>query len=381
MRKEYLLSPGPTPVPPEALQVMAEPIFHHRTPRFRTMFKEVTEGLQEVFCTKNDVITLFGSGTAAMEAAVVNAVDEGEKALVVRGGKFGERWGDICAAFGIDVVAIDIEWGTAVAPRQIADALKADPAIAAVYTTLVETSTGVLTDIEAVGEIVKETKALLVVDGISGVGAVPCRTDEWHVDLLAVGSQKALMVPPGLAYIAVGDKAWKKIEATRRRCFYLDLLKHRKVLPKFDPAFTPPVTLLAAQQKSLRMIREEGIENVWRRVARLGAATRAAVEAMGLETFSQAPADCLTTVKIPEGVDGTDVVSDMRDRQGVTPAGGQAQLKGKIIRIASMGYVNHFDVLLGLTALANALRKQGFEVDLGAGVNAFTEELDGKDTP
>ena len=375
MKKEYLLSPGPTPVPPEALQVMAEPMFHHRTPRFRKMFQEVTEGLQEVFCTTGDVITLFGSGTAAMEAAVVNAVDEGEKALVIRGGKFGERWGDICTAYGIEFVAIDPEWGTAATPEQIAQALKANPDVVAVFTTLVETSTGVLTDIQGVGEVVKDTDALLVVDGISGVGAVECRVDDWHIDLLAVGSQKALMIPPGLAYIAVSEAAWKKIEATKRGVFYLDLLKHRKVLPKFDPAFTPPVNLLAAQHKALRMIREEGIENVWKRVSRLGAATRAAIEAMGLEQFSRAPADCLTTVKMPEGVDGNAVVADMRDVQGVTPAGGQAHLKGKIVRLASMGYVDHFDIIIGLTALANALRKQDVIVDLGAGIEAFLKEL------
>lgn len=376
MKKEYLLSPGPTPVPPEALQVMAEPMFHHRTPRFRKMFQEVTEGLQEVFCTKNDLITLFGSGTAAMEAAVVNAVDEGEKTLVVRGGKFGERWGDVCRAYGIEFTAIDPEWGTAATPEQVARALKADPSIIAVYTTLVETSTGVLSDIRGMGEAVARTDALLVVDGISGVGAVECRTDDWGIDMLVVGSQKALMIPPGLAYISVSDKAWKKIEATKRGCFYLDLLKHRKVLPKYDPAFTPPVTLLAAQRKSLQIIREEGIENVWKRVSKLAVATRAAIAAMGLETFARHPADCLTTVKIPEGVDGNEVVKDMREVQGVTPAGGQAHLKGKIVRLASMGYVNHFDIIVGLTALANALRKQGHAVDLGAGVSAFVKELD-----
>ena len=376
MKKEYLLSPGPTPVPPEALQAMSAPMFHHRTPRFRKMFQAVTEGLQEVFCTKNDVITLFGSGTAAMEAAVVNAVDEGEKALVIRGGKFGERWGDLCTAYGIEFVALDPEWGTAATPDEVAAALEADPSIVAVFATLVETSTGVLSDIQAMGEVVKGTGALLVVDGISGVGAVACRVDDWHIDMLVVGSQKALMIPPGLAYVSVSDKAWTKIEATKRGCFYLDLLKHRKVLPKWDPAFTPPMTLLAAQQKAIDLILDEGIENVWARVSKLGAATRVAIEAMGLETFSQAPADCLTTVKMPEGVDGVAVVAHMRDVEGVTPAGGQAQLKGKIVRLASMGYVNRFDIIVGLTALANALRKQNVDVDLGAGIDAFMKALD-----
>jgi len=376
MKKEYLLSPGPTPVPPEALQVMAAPMFHHRTPRFRKMLQDVTEGLQTVFCTKNDVITLFGSGTAAMEAAVVNAVDVGEKVLVIRGGKFGERWGDICTAYGIEFTALDPEWGTAATPEQVAEALKADPSIVAVFTTLVETSTGVLSDIKGMGEIAKDTGALLVVDGISGVGAVECRVDDWGVDMLVVGSQKALMIPPGLAYISVSDKAWTKIEATKRGCFYLDLLKHRKVLPKWDPAFTPPVTLVAAQQQALKLILDEGIENVWARVTKLGAATRAAVVAMGLETFSQAPADCLTTVKMSEGVDGNAVVAHMRDVEGVTPAGGQAQLKGKIVRLASMGYVNHVDIIAGLIALANALGKQGRQVDVGAGIAAFMKALD-----
>jgi len=339
------------------------------------MFREVTEGLKEVFCTKSDVITLSGSGTAGMEAAVVNAVDAGEKVLVVRGGKFGERWGEICQAYGIAFTAIDVEWGTAVKPEQIAAALKADPSIVAVYTTLVETSTGVLTDIQAVGEVVRGTKALLVVDGISGVGAVECRVDDWSIDMLVVGSQKALMIPPGLAYVSVSAKAWKKIEATKRGRYYLDLVKHRKATQKEDPAFTPPVTLFASQQKSLEMIRNEGIENVWKRVSRLGQATRAAVQAMGLQQYSKAPADCLTTVLLPAGVDGEAVMKNMRDVQGVTPAGGQDKLKGKIIRFASMGYVNEFDILVGLVALANALAAQKCDVKLGAGIEAFVREL------
>jgi aspartate aminotransferase-like enzyme len=375
MKKEYLLSPGPTPVPPEALQVMAEPMFHHRTPRFCTMFREVTQGLKEVFCTTTDVITLFGSGTAGMEAAVVNAVDAGEKALVIRGGKFGERWGEICSAYGIVFTAIDVEWGTAVTPAQVAAALKADPSIVAVYATLVETSTGALTDVKALGEVVKGTKALLVVDGISGVGAVECRVDDWSIDMLVVGSQKALMIPPGLAYISVSAKAWKKIETTKRGRYYLDLIKHRKATQKEDPAFTPPVTLFAAQQKSLDMIRKEGIENVWKRVSKLARATRVGVTAMGLQLYSKAPADCLTTVLMPEGVDGEAVMKNLRDVQGVTPAGGQDKLKGKIIRLASMGYVNEFDILVGLVALANALAAQKCTVKLGPGIEAFAREL------
>ena len=375
MKKEYLLSPGPTPVPPDALLVMAEPMIHHRTPQFCKVFDEVTAGLKDVFCTKSDLLTLFGSGTAAMEAAVVNACDPDDKALVVRGGKFGERWGEICKAHGIPFTAIDIAWGTAVKPEQIAAALKSDPSIAAVFVTLVETSTGVLTDVKAIGEIVKGTKALLAVDGVSGVGAVECRVDEWGIDLLAVGSQKALMVPPGLAYISVSAKAWRKIEANKRGRYYLDLIKHRKAPQKGDPAFTPPISIFLAQAKSLEMIRAEGIENVWKRVSKLGLATRKAIAAMGLEQFSKAPADCLTTVLMPPGVDGEQVMKHMRDVQGVTPAGGQDQLKGKVIRIASMGYVDQFDVLIGLVSLANALAAQKCEVALGAGVEAFVKEL------
>jgi aspartate aminotransferase-like enzyme len=375
VKKEYLLSPGPTPVPPEALLVMAEPMIHHRTPRFQKVFDEVTAGLKEVFCTKSDLITLFGSGTAAMEAAVVNTCGVGDKALVVRAGKFGERWGEICKAYDIPFTALDIPWGKAVQPAQIAEALKADPSIAAVFVTLVETSTGVLTDVKAIGEIMKNSNALLAVDGVSGVGAVECRVDDWGIDLLAVGSQKALMVPPGLAYISVSAKAWKKIETVKRGSYYLNLLKHRKATQKGDPAFTPPVSIFLAQAKALEMIRAEGIENVWKRVSKLGKATRTAIEAMGLKLFPEAPADCLTTVLMPAGVDGDKVMKHMRDVQGVTPAGGQDQLKGKIIRFASMGYVNDFDVLVGLVALANAIAAQNVEVKLGAGVEAFVKEL------
>jgi aspartate aminotransferase-like enzyme len=375
MKKEYLLSPGPTPVPPEALLAMAEPMFHHRTPRFCEMFKEVTEGLKKVFCTKGDVITLFGSGTAAMESAVVNVCDPGEKAIVVQGGKFGERWAEICEAYGVSVIAIDVEWGTAVKPEQIAAVLRQNPGVVAVYTTLVETSTGVLNDVKAIGEILKNTNALHIVDGISGVGAVECRTDDWGIDMLVVGSQKALMVPPGLAYISVSAKAWKKVDATKRGRYYFDLRKHKKATEKLDPAFTPPVSLFAAQRESLKLILDEGIENVWKRVSKLAGAQKAAIRAMGLQEFSRAPADCLVTVAMPDGVDGEKVVKHMRDVQGVTPAGGQDKLKGKVVRLASMGYINDFDILTGIVALANALAVQNYNVDVGAGIDAFVKEM------
>jgi aspartate aminotransferase-like enzyme len=215
-----------------------------------------------------------------------------------------------------------------------------------------------------------------VVDGISGVGAVECRVDDWSIDMLVVGSQKALMIPPGLAYVSVSAKAWKKIETTKRGRYYLDLIKHRKATQKEDPAFTPPVTLFASQQKSLEMIRKEGIENVWKRVSKLARAARAGVTAMGLQLYSKAPADCLTTVLLPTGVDGEAVMKNMRDVQGVTPAGGQDKLKGKIIRFASMGYVNEFDILVGLVALANALTAQKHSVKLGPGIEAFVRELE-----
>lgn len=357
-------------MPEEALLRMAEPMYHHRTPRFRELFAEVLELLKYVYQTRNDTLLLLASGTGGMEAAVVNTLGAGETALVVEGGKFGERWTEICRAYGHPVVRLEVRWGEPVRPEAVAEALKEHPEVRAVFTQFCETSTGVLNDIAALSPVVHEAGALLVVDGISAVGAVEFRTDDWDVDVLVVGSQKALMAPPGLATVTVSERAWERIEANPRRGYYFDLVRNRKALSTHDPVFTPAVTLVEALAVGLRRLRAEGMERVWARHRALARGVRAGVEAMGLRLFSERPSDSLTAVTLPEGVDGTALVKKLRDEEGIIIAGGQGKLKGKICRIAHMGYIDSYDCLTALAALERVLVRMGVEVPAGAGVAA-----------
>ncbi len=377
MKKEYLLAPGPTPVPPEALSVMGKPIFHHRTGRYRKIFQDVCEKLKTVFQTKNDVLTFTSSGTGAMESSVVNLLSPGDTALTVSAGKFGERWAALCKAYGVKAQEIKVPYGYAVDPQEIAKALKADKNIKAVYTTLCETSTGVLTDIKAIGEIVRDTQAVLVVDAISGLGADDLQADAWGVDVVVSGSQKGLMIPPGLAFASLSAKAWKLEEKSTLPKFYFSYKKAKKSLADFDNPFTPAITLVVALQESLKLITAEGLDNVLKRHAKLAAATRAGVKALGLELFSPlAPANTVTAVKVPAGVDGVKLVKDLRDELGITMAGGQGDdMKGKLFRVAHLGYVNEFDVIVALSAIEMILDKQGFSFTAGAGVKAAQETI------
>lgn len=373
MLKKYLMTPGPTEVPPETLIEMARPVFHHRTPEFSAILKETTDLLKYVFQTSSDVFILAGSGTAAMEACIVNALKRGDKALCVRGGKFGERWTKICDAFGIVPVNLDIEWGKAVQPAQIEKALKDQPDIKAVCVQLCETSTATATDVKAIAAVTRKTDALLIVDGVSAIGAMECRMDEWGVDLIAVGSQKALMMPPGLAFVAASERAMKGISANKGQTFYLDLRAAKKNIAEMTTAYTPAVTLVLGQLASLRRMKEEGIENVWARHAKLGKAVRAGAKALGLDVYSTQPSDSVTAVTLPDGVDGGAVVKNIEKKYGIKFAGGQDQLKGKIVRISTMGYCGPFDVIMALAALEMALAEVGVKVQLGAGVKAAEE--------
>ena len=289
MFKHRLMTPGPTEVPETALLGMARQMRHHRTPEFRGLLAEVFVGLKYVFATENDVLVLASSGTGAMEAAVVNLVPRGGKAIVLESGKFAERWRKICETFGIEVVRYELPWGEAFDPAEVARLLEQHPETAAVFATLLETSTGVGHDIEAIGRVVGASEALLVVDGISGVGAMECRTDDWGIDVLAVGSQKALMTPPGLAFLAVSPRAWRQIESIDRPAFYFDLLAYRKALQDFDTPYTPAIPLVRALAESLRAIRAVGIENVWAKAKVLGRAVRAGIEALGLGSSPSGP--------------------------------------------------------------------------------------------
>ncbi|MHC4202121.1 MAG: pyridoxal-phosphate-dependent aminotransferase family protein [Planctomycetota bacterium] len=371
MRKDFLLTPGPTTVPADVLLAMARPVIHHRTPQFQAILKEAMERAGRVLFTKNELAILTSSGTGAMEAAVANLASPGRQALTIEGGKFGARWGELCDAFGFDRVELEVEWGKAVDPAAVEKLLKENPSISAVFATHCETSTGTLHDIKALGEIVSGTDAVLVVDAISSAGACELRTDEWNVDVLCVGSQKGLMMPPGLALIVVSPKAKALMaSAEGRRAYYFDVLKALESSAKADTPYTPAVSLVIGLNESLGMMEAEGVENVFRRHATLAEAVRAGARALGLGLLSERPSDSVTAMRMPEGIDSTALVKTLRDVEGVAFAGGQAALKGKIVRVATMGYCGKYDVMVAMAALEMGLAGAGHEVELGAGVRA-----------
>jgi len=374
MRKEYLYSPGPTTVPPEALSVMGKPIFHHRTKRNQEMFREILEGLKYVLATENDVLVFASSGTGAMEGSVSNLLSPGDRIITVNGGKFGERFGEIGRAYGAQVDEIMVEWGEAVDPAEIERRLTDD--VKAVYVTLCETSTGAHNDIRTIASIVSKTPAVIVVDAISGLLCDELLTDEWGIDVVVGGSQKGLMIPPGLALCSMSKKAWALTESSKMPKYYFNFKKTKKSAEKADTPFTPAVTLLRALRETLAMIRQEGRENLIKLYAKLAAAVRAGAEALGLKLYSRAPSNAVTTICIPEGVDASQLLNViLRDELGVTFAGGQDQLKGKVFRICSMGYTNEFDIVTAIAALETALKKVGYAFESGAGVKAAQEVL------
>ncbi|MHB1033831.1 MAG: pyridoxal-phosphate-dependent aminotransferase family protein [Pirellulales bacterium] len=375
MLKRRLMTPGPTQVPEPALLSLARQVTHHRTAEFRALFAEVLEGLKYVFQTTSDVIVLTSSGTGAMEAAVVNLVPRGGKAIVLESGKFAERWRKICEVYGIEVVRHEVPWGEPFRAEDVAALLQQHPDAAAVYGTLMESSTGVGHDIEAIGRVVGPTKALFVVDAISGGGVMECRTDAWGVDVLVVGAQKALMLPPGLAFLTVNAAAWRRIERIERPAFYFDLLAYRRVLDGPDTPFTPAHVLIAALAENLKQIRAEGMEAIWARARTLSRATRAGVEAMGLAVFPRRPAEGMTAVRVPEGLDGGAFLKRLETRFGVKLAGGQGPIQGKIFRIAHMGIVDELDILGTLSAMELVLHEMGRPVTVGAAATAAARVL------
>jgi aspartate aminotransferase-like enzyme len=370
MAKQRLMTPGPTEVPENSLLSMARQLTHHRTPEFRAILNEVFAGLKYVFATENDVLVLTSSGTGAMETAVVNTVPRGGKAIVLESGKFAERWRKICEAFGIEVVRYEVPWGQAFEPRRVAELLEQHPDAAAVFSTLLETSTGVGHDIEAIGRVVGPSKALFVVDGISGVGVMECRTDAWGIDVLVVGSQKALMTPPGLAFLAVSPAAWRQIESIPRQAFYFDLMAYRKALKDLDTPYTPSISLVKALAESLRTIKGVGIEAVWEKSKALARATRAGIDALGMRLTAERPADGMTAAFFPNGIDGKVFLDRLFKRFGVKLSGGQGPWKGKIFRIAHMGLVDELDVISTLAAIELVLVEMGQDVKLGCSVAA-----------
>jgi aspartate aminotransferase-like enzyme len=377
MEKKYLFSPGPTMLPPEVLLKMAEPIMHHREPEFEKMFAEIREGLKYLFQTKNEVLVFTSSGTGAMEGAVSNILSKGDKAIVVRGGKFGERWGEICKAYGIEFIPIDVEWGKAVDPQRIKELLESDPSIRAVYTQASETSTGVKHPIKEIADLIKRYEdKVIVVDAITGIGVFNIPMDEWGIDVLISGSQKALMLPPGLAFAALSDKAWKLAEKSNLPKYYFDFNKELKNTKKNQSSYTPAISLFVGLREALHMIRKEGIEAVFRRHEMLADATRAAVKALGLELYApHSPSNAVTAVKVPEGIQGGKLKNLFFEKFGITVGGGQDQAKGKIIRIAHLGYYARLDMVMVISALEMLLKEMGHAFELGTGVKAAEEIL------
>jgi len=377
MEKKYLFSPGPTMLPPEVLLKMAEPIMHHREPEFEKIFGEIREGLKYLFQTKNEVLIFTSSGTGAMEGAVSNLLSKGDKALVVRGGKFGERWGEICKAYGIEFIPIDVEWGRAVDPEWIQEILESDPSIRAVYTQASETSTGVKHPIKEIAEIVKKyDDTIIVVDAITGIGVFNIPMDAWGLDVVVSGSQKALMLPPGLAFAALSDKAWKFVERSDLPKYYFDFKKELKSAKKNQSSYTPGISLFVGLRETLNMIRKEGLEGVFHRHEKLAEATRQAVKALGLELYAPySPSSAVTAVKIPEGIDGEKLKDLFFEKFGITVAEGQDRAKGKIIRIAHLGYYERLDMVMVISALEMLLKEMGYVFELGTGVKAAEEIL------
>ena len=375
MKKSRLLAPGPTPVPPEVLLAMAQPALHHRTPEFEALFAQARRGLQWLFQTRREVLILAASGTGAMEGAVVNACSPGDRVLVIQGGKFGERWAEICRAYGLSVIPVEVPYGKAVDPQDVAAALRGEPSIAAVFVTHSETSTGVLHDLEAIAAIVRQTPALLVADAITSLGVVDLPTDAWGVDVVVAGSQKAMMLPPGLAFACLSDRAWAAAERARLPRYYFNFLVERKIQAKHQTAWTPAISLIAGLKAALDLLQAEGLSAIFARHERLARTTRAAVTALGLDLFAERPSPAVTAVKVPEGVDGGAIVRVLRDKHGISIAGGQGSMKGKIFRIATLGYADAYDVLTGIAALEFTLAELGYPVRLGDGLRAAQEVL------
>jgi aspartate aminotransferase-like enzyme len=374
--KQYLMTAGPTPLPPAVSQVMAEPILYHRAPAFIEIYARVLERLKGVYQTDNEVLTFASSGSGAMESAVANLLAPGDVAVVASSGKFGERWAELCDAYGADTIHLETEWGEKIDPARVDEALaSAGGRAKALFTTQSETSTGVVNDVQALTEVAHGHGAVIAVDAVSGLGVVDLPTDEWGVDVVVAGSQKALMCPPGLAFASVSEQALSFAGDARERgarSYYFDWAKTLKGQVKDPPdsPFTPAVTLFRALDVALDLIEQETLPHVFARHAILGRAAREAVKGVGLEIFGSEDdnANVVTAVRVPEGIDGAKIPKTMRDTYGITIAGGQGHIKGKIIRIAHCGYYGAFDILSTVAALEMTLDQLGADVSFGAGV-------------
>ncbi len=365
-RSHLLLTPGPTPVPPEILRLLGRPLFHHRTPEYQKLFEEVSGGLKRIFRTRYPVYTFASSGTGAMEAAITNFHSPGDEVLVVEGGKFAERFTHIAKAYGLKADVMKVIYGQAVSPANLEEAVERNPRLKSVCLQLSETSTGVVYDLAEIGRRLKGKGPLLIVDAISGLGADRFEMDEWGIDLAISGSQKGLMLPPGLAFLAVGERAQARMREAKLPRFYFDLSLYEKALQQWDTPFTPAISLVVGLREALRKIEKEGLEKVLKRTAELALYTRKQIKKLGLEFFAQRPSNGITSVKVPAGIDGEKLVKWIRDEENVSIAGGQGEMKSRVIRIAHMGYIRKADIDRGIAALKKGLKHMSGRALAGA---------------
>jgi serine---pyruvate transaminase len=376
--KRYLMTPGPTPAPPQVLAALAEPVIHHRARDYRELFETLLERLSEVFLTRNDILLYTCSGTGGMESAIANLCSPADRVLSVSAGYFGERFGQIARAYGCHVDEVRYQWGETPSAEDVTARLAEIGGASVVLLTQSETSTGVVADVQPLAAAAREAGALVALDAISSLGAVRLETEAWNVDVVVAGSQKALMTPPGLAAVSVSEAAWSRARLATLPRFYFDWETVRKAQERFDAAFTPAVSLVVALNVALGLILEEGLEAAFDRHVRLGRACREGIKAMGLELFSpdDDSAAVVTAIRAPDGVDATDIVRELRDRFGITIANGQEHLKGKIFRIGHIGWFDVFDITTALAAVELVLADLGAEIERGVAVTRALEAYD-----
>ncbi|MBI3825756.1 MAG: alanine--glyoxylate aminotransferase family protein [Candidatus Rokubacteria bacterium] len=371
MKKYQLMAPGPTPVPSQVLLAMARPIIHHRTPEYEALFVEARDGLKTLVQTRQDVVPFACSGTGVLEAAVVNTLSAGDTVIVVVAGKFGERWVEIAKAYGLQVVPLTAPFGETVSPERVAEALARHPKAQAVLAQHSESSTGVLHDVRGYAAVTRGTSAILIVDAVSSLGIADLPMDAWGVDAVVAGSQKGLMLPPGLGFAALSEKAWERAKTSTLPKYYFDIAVERRFVARNEARFTPAVSLVIGLREVLRMLADEGLANVFKRHDRLARATRAGVEALGLELFARAtPSPALTAVVAPRGIDSEAIAAAFSRDHNITIAGGQGEMKGQVFRLGHMGYAAEFDTITALAALEQILADLGQPVDFGASVRA-----------
>lgn len=370
--KRYLVTPGPTPVPPEVLAATARPMVHHRSPDFRGTLERVLERLAAVFRTENDILLFSAAGTAAMEGTVANLTSPGDRVLAVSHGYFGERWAAIARGYGCEVEHLAYEWGETPSADEVGARLGEIGGANVVLLTHSETSTGVVADVQALAERSGESGALVAVDAISSLAAVPLETDTWGIDVCVTSSHKALMSPPGLAFAAVSPAALAAAKTAAAPRYYMDWQRTLAAQAKGENPFSPAISLVFGLDVALGLVLEEGLGGAHERHVRLGRACRAGAKAMGLELFSpdEDRSAVVTAIRMPADVDGSAIVLSMRERSGVTAIGGQGQLRGKIVRIGHIGYIDVFDVTTALAALEVALVEAGADVERSAAARA-----------